>query len=131
MTDKVFSGNFSGSNNQFGDNSVQNINSSLGVHDLQQLAGLLNTLRTEIQKSPIPETAKASLTGHVETMAQAARSSDPQSGFTRALKGMNESLEQVGTATDHVSGIVSTLGKIAGIAGIAIKTVAPFVAHLL
>ncbi len=131
MTDKIFSGNFSESNNQFGDNSVQNVTSGISPGELRHIVGLLANLRAEIQKSPLPDTTKASLTEHVETMHQAAQSGDVQSGFTGALKGINEQLAQVETTGDRVSGIITVLGKIAGIAGIAIKTVAPFVAGLL
>ena len=131
MGDKTFSGNFSGSNNQFGDNSVQNITSGLTAGDLREILGLLANLRSEIQKAPIPAVTKATLEEHVEAMDQAAKSGNVKSGFTGALKGINEELAQVGTATDRVSGIVSTLGKIAGVAGVAIKAVAPFVAGLL
>jgi hypothetical protein len=131
VNDKVFSGNFSGSNNQFGDNSVQNVSSGISSSDLRDLIGLLGTLRSQIQNSGMPEATKTSLAQQVDTMDQAARSGDVKSGFTRALQGINEHLGEVGTATDRVSGIVSTLSKIAGIAGIAIKTVAPFVAGLL
>ena len=129
MTDKILSGNFSGSNNQFGDNSVQNV--GISPAELREIMSLPGNLRAEIQRSPIPAATKASLEEHVETMNQAAHSGDVKSGFTGALKGINEQLAQVDTASDHVSGIVSTLSKIAGIAGVAIKTVAPFVAGLL
>src|SRR5690348_4324628 len=120
----VFSGNFSGSNNQFGDNSVQNI--GLTASELREMLGLLSSLRSEIETAPIPATTKAALEEHVATMNEAAKSGDVKSGVTRALSGINEQLAQVGTTTDRVSGIVSSLGKIAGAAGVAIKTVAPF-----
>jgi hypothetical protein len=131
MGDKIFSGNFSGSNNQFGDNSVQNVTSGLTAGELREILSLVADLRSEIQKAPIPAATKAALEEHVETMDQAAKSGNVKSGFTGALKGINEQLAQVGTATDRVSGIVSTLGKIAGAAGLAIKVAAPFVAGLL
>jgi flagellin-like hook-associated protein FlgL len=131
MGDKNFSGNFSGSNFQFGDNSVQNITSGLTAAELREVLGLMGHLRSEIQKAPLPAATKATLEEHVQTMDQAAKSGNAKSGVTGALKGINEELAQVGTATDHVSGIVSTLGKIAGVVGVAIKTVAPFVAGLL
>jgi hypothetical protein len=121
MTGAKFSGKY-----QIGDNNQQTNIGSEG-----DITGLLELLRKEIQKSQIPAPAKASMAEHVDNMERAAESGDPKAGFAQALKGFNQNLEQVGTATDRVSGIVSTLGKIAGAAGIAIKTVAPFVASLL
>jgi hypothetical protein len=121
MTGAKFSGNY-----QIGDNNQQT-----NTDSQQDIAELLGLLREQIQNSQIPAAAKANMAEHVDSMERAAESGDVKSGFTHALKGLNQNLEQVGTATDRVSGIVSTLSKIAGVAGIAIKTVAPFVASML
>jgi hypothetical protein len=127
MTNINFSGAKVSGNVQVGNNNRQTITGSSAV----EISGLLELLREQIQAAPVPSATKASLVEHVDSMEHAAESGDPKSGFTKAFKGINQSLEQVGTATERVSGIVSTLGKIAGVAGIAIKTVAPFVASML
>jgi hypothetical protein len=127
MSNNNFSGATFTGNNLIGDNNTQNNT----YNDLQQITTLLATLRTQIQQAPIPAETKASLEEHVDSMKQAAQSPDPKSGFSQDLTGINDKLKQVGTATESVSGIVSTISKIATIAGIGIKTVAPFIAGLL
>ncbi|HET9305906.1 MAG TPA: hypothetical protein VFO46_07765 [Candidatus Sulfotelmatobacter sp.] len=127
MSNINFSGAKVSGNVQVGDKNRQTITGSSQI----EISGLLELLREQIQESAVPAATKASMAEHVDSMERAAESGDLKSGFKHAFKGFNQNLEQIGTATERVSGIVSTLGKIAGAAGIAIKTVAPFVASML
>lgn len=97
-----------------------------------EVIGLLETLCKEISNANIPDSAKNVLLNKaVPEMDQAIRSADPKSGLERGLERINDQLEGAGAVASNVSGIIDTVTKIAKSAGIAIKTVAPFLAALL
>jgi hypothetical protein len=64
-------------------------------------------------------------------MEKGARVGEVKSGLERGLERINDQLEGAGAAAKNVSGIIETVSKIASVVGIAIKTVAPFLAGLL
>jgi hypothetical protein len=97
-----------------------------------EIAGLLRQLRAEIQQATLPDSTKNVIANKaLSEMESALESDDPKSGLARGLERINDQLEGVGAAASSVSGIVQTVAKIAGAAGIVVKTVAPFLAALL
>jgi hypothetical protein len=64
-------------------------------------------------------------------MEQAVHAPEPKPALSHAMERINDQLEGAGAVAKNVSGIVETVSKIAGIVGIAVKTVAPFLAGLL
>lgn len=97
-----------------------------------EIAELLRQLRAEIQEAAIPDTTKNVIDNKaLSEMESALESNDPKSGLARGLERINDQLEGVGVVASSVSGIVQTISKIATAAGIAVKTIAPFLASLL
>lgn len=97
-----------------------------------EIADLLQQLHLEIQQATIPDSTKKVIANKaLPEMESALESDDPKSGLARGLERVNDQLEGVGAAASSVSGIVETIAKIAGSAGIVLKTVAPFLAALL
>jgi hypothetical protein len=98
----------------------------------EEISKLLEQLKCDIAIAEIPDGAKRVLQEKaVPEMADALREPDPKSGVQRGIERINDHLESVGAVTTKVSGIVETVVQIAKTAGIAIKTVAPFLAGLL
>jgi hypothetical protein len=123
-------GNVSGTNLQVGDNNTQNITMNQAARD--QVVNLLDSLHQQIQQAPIPEEIKQAITQQVlPSMQEAARQPDPRPGLTQGLEHLNANLQKANTAASSVSEIVGTVSKIAGIIGIGVKVVAPFLAGLL
>ncbi len=123
-------GNVSGTNVQVGDNNTQNV--TMNQADRDQIVNLLNSLHHQIQQAPIPEEAKQTITQQVlPTMQEAAKQPDPKPGLTQGLEHLNANLQKANTAASSVSEIVGTVSKIAGIIGVGVKVVAPFLAALL
>ncbi len=121
-------GNISATNMQVGDNATMTVTQG----GREEISELIKLLRTQIQQAAIPENAKNELTVQVvPALEQATHAPDPKPGLGSGLTRLNDNLERIGITTDKVSGIVGTVAKIASAAGIAIHTVAPFVAGLL
>jgi hypothetical protein len=97
-----------------------------------EISSLLKQLRDEITKADIPEGSKNVLLNKaVPGMDEAVTTKDPKSGLEKNIERINDQLEGVGAIAQNASGIVDVVSKIAKTAGIAIKTVAPFLAGLL
>ncbi len=123
-------GNVSGTNVQVGDNNTQNV--TMNQADRDQIVNLLNSLHQQIQQAPIPEEAKQTITQQVlPIMQEAAKQPDPKPGLTQGLEHLNANLQKANTAASSVSEIVGTVSKIAGILGVGVKVVAPFLAAFL
>jgi len=98
----------------------------------RELLDLVQQLQAEIQKAQIPDGAKRVLLAKaIPEMNQAAQSGDPKSGFERSLERIDEQLEGAGAVADHVSGIISTVTKIATLIGIPLLHAAPYLAALI
>ncbi len=98
----------------------------------EELTGLFQLLRAEVQKANLSEGAKnVLLTKAVPEMEAAVRSPDPKPAIQRGLERIDDQLQGVNAVAKDVVGIVGTVAKIAGVVGLAVKTVAPFVAGLL
>src|SRR5215472_6482906 len=98
----------------------------------KEVLSLLSLLREQLEKSDLPDGAKnALLNKAVPEMETAVQSPDPKPAMARGLERINDQLEGVGAAAKNVSGIVDTIAKIAGVVGIGVKAVAPFIASLL
>jgi hypothetical protein len=98
----------------------------------KEVLSLLSLLREQLEKSDLPEGAKNVLLNKaVPEMETAVQSPDPKPALSRGLERINDQLEGVGAAAKNVSGIVDTIAKIAGVVGIGVKAVAPFIASLL
>ena len=123
-------GTVSGTNVQVGDNNTQNV--TMNQVDRDQILSLLDSLHQQIQQALIPEEAKQVITQQVlPSMQEAAKQPDPKPGLTQGLEHLNANLQKANTAASSVSEIVGTVSKIAGIIGIGVKVVAPFLATLL
>ena len=98
----------------------------------KELLDLLLQLRSDIQKAQIPDGAKnVLLTKAVPEMEQAVHSADPKSGFERGLERVNDQLQGAGAVANNVSGILTTVVKIAKTIGTGISVAAPYLAALL
>jgi len=98
----------------------------------KEVLDLVAQLRDHIQNADIPQGAKnVLLEKAVPEMQQAMQQPEPKPALSHAFERINDQLEGAGAVAKNVSGIVETVSKIAGIAGIAVKTVAPFLASLL
>ena len=123
-------GNISGTSVQVGDHNQATV--TMTQADREEIVGLIALLRQQIQQAALPEDAKHVLASNVlPTLEQASRAPDPKPGLSNGLARINDNLQAVGSATDKMSGIVSTIAKIAATAGIAFKTVAPWLAAWL
>ena len=127
---RITTGSVSGTGIAIGDHA-QAIVTITGSQS-KELEGLLAQLREEIRKADIPETTKTVILNKaLPAMEQGARTGEAKSGLENGLERINDQLEGVGAAAKNVSGIVDTVAKIAGVVGIAVRTVAPFLAGLL
>jgi hypothetical protein len=98
-------------------------------HD--EILALLTQLRADIQAAPINEGAKkVILRDAIPEMEAAVETPAPQSGIEGGLKKINDHLESANAAAGNVANIVSTVTKIAGVVGLAVKSVTPFLARL-
>ena len=126
----VTTGNITGTGIAVG----KNVRASVTINEQtkKELTELLQQLRSEIQKAELPDGAKnVLLTKAVPEMEQAVHSPDPKSGFERALERINDQLQGAGAVANNVSGIVSTIVKIAKTIGTGISVVAPYLATLI
>ncbi len=131
MADKsIHTGNVSGTVVQFGDHNQATVTITQASRD--EITALLEHLQKQIQQADLSAGAKQVLAEKVvPQMKEAAAAPDPKPGLSAGLERMDDHLKVLDSASGHVVGIVSTLGKIASAAGIAIKVVAPFIAGLL
>lgn len=133
MAEESFSiktGNVSGKGIAIGKDVQQTVTINQG--NQHELVDLVQQLQAEIQKAQIPDGAKrVLLTKAIPEMNQAAQSDDPKSGFQRSLERIDDQLEGVGAAADHVSGIINTVAKIAKLIGIPLLHVMPYLAALI
>ncbi|MGD1064502.1 MAG: hypothetical protein ABR860_14690 [Terracidiphilus sp.] len=98
----------------------------------KEVLDLLSQLRDHIQNADLPEGAKKVLLEKaVPEMEQAVHAPEPKAAMSDAIGRINDQLQGVGAVAKNVSGIVETVSKIAGIVGIGVKIVAPFLAGLL
>ena len=98
----------------------------------KELLSLIAALRAQVQNSTLPDGTKTVLlTKAVPEMEAAAAAPDPKSGLRNGLQRIDDQLQGVGAAASSVSGIVETVSKIAGMIGVGVKVVAPFIASLL
>lgn len=98
----------------------------------KELSSLVSLLREQLQKADLPEGTKNVLLNRaVPEMETAVQSQDPKPALQRGLERINDQLEGAGAVAKNVSGIVETVAKIAGIIGVGVKTVAPFIASWL
>jgi hypothetical protein len=98
----------------------------------QDLLALIAALREHVQNSSLPEGAKSVLlTKAIPEMETAAASPDPKAGLAHGLQRIDDQLQGIGAVAGTVGGIVETVSKIAGIVGVGVKVVAPFIASLL
>jgi hypothetical protein len=105
---------------------------TIAQNDRQQIADLLEQLRREVHKASLPASAKDGLEAQaIPEMHKALQTDQPTSGLEQGLRTTNLLLQGAGAVAKDVSGIVDVVHKIAQYSGIAIKTVAPFVAGLL
>jgi hypothetical protein len=125
----IATGNISGTGIAIGDHAQAIVTTE---HQSKELEGLLTQLRDEIRKAEIPESTKTVILNKaLPEMEKGARVGESKSGLEHGLERINDQLEGVGAAAKNVSGIIETVSKIASVVGIAIKTVAPFLAGLL
>src|SRR5256885_16996990 len=106
----IRTGNVSGTGIAIGTGAQATV--SINQETKAELAQLLGELRTAIQTAQLPDGAKnVLLTKAVPDMHEALQTDDPKSGFERGLERIDDQLQGVGAAAEHVSGIVSTIEK--------------------
>lgn len=127
---EIRTGNITGTGIAVGAGARANV--QINQQTQEEVASLLSLLREQLQKAEISEGAKSVLlTKAVPEMEAALRSPDPKPALQRGLERVDDQLQAAGAAARDVSGIVETVTKIAGAVGLAVRTVAPFIAHLL
>ncbi len=134
MTDgeKTFirTGNVSGTGIVFGSNNQTTVVMQSGTE--KEILTLVEELRAQIEQSSLPEGAKSVLLSRVvPSMQEAAKSPQPAPALKASIERVNDVLTTANTAAGNVQGIVASVAKIAGLVGLGIKVVAPFVASLL
>jgi hypothetical protein len=128
----VHTGNVSGTGVAIGAGAKAQV--TMAPENRDEILKLLQQLHDEIQAAPLGDGAKNALSRSIPEMQQAVQSNEPQQpqdGIKNGLNRINDQLEAAGAVAGNVSGIVQTLAKIAEVAGVGIKIVAPFVASLL
>lgn len=126
----ITTGNISGTGIAVGTGAQATVTIDSGTQ--KELLSLIAALRAQVQSSALPEGAKTVLlTKAVPEMEAAAASPDAKSGVKSGLQRIDDQLQGVGAVAGSVSGIVETVSKIAGIIGVGVKVVAPFIASLL
>lgn len=123
-------GNITGTGIAVGDGAIASV--KITQENRNEILDLLEQLRTEIQRADIPDRAKNILLSKaVPEMEEAIKSDEPKSGLEHGLERINDQLEGVGVTASNAIGIVEKVMKIAQTAGIALKTVMPFISSLL
>jgi hypothetical protein len=108
-------------------------NVSIGnVADQQQLLKLIEELKTEIQKSTMPDAMKNTIVESVvQPMSQDVKAPEAKSKLESGLEKLNLLVKASGAAQSELETIGSIAGMIAKFGGIAFHTVAPFLAGFL
>ena len=131
MGDTTSAGDVTGNGIAIGTNASATATVMTNQDTQRQLVDLLASLREQVQKADLPETAKqVVLSGPVQQMETAAHSPDPKQEVKHGLERMNDQLQVLGVTAKNVEGLVGTLGKIASVAGVALHAM-PFLAGLL
>jgi hypothetical protein len=127
---KITTGNVTGTGIAIGTGAQATV--VINQESQKELSSLVSLLREQLQKADLPEGAKNVLLNKaVPEMETALKSPDPKPALQRGLERINDQLEGAGAVAKNVSGIVETVAKIAGVIGLGVKTVAPFIAGLL
>ncbi len=130
MNDKIKTGNITGTGIAVGHGARAQV--TITVEQQQQMRDSVSQLKEIIRSASLPKRVEASLLERsVPEIEQALESSDPKSGIETALARVNDVLEATDTTTGSLARIAGTVAKLAGIIGIGIKKVAPFLAALL
>jgi len=124
-------GNITGANVVTGDN-VSGLSINFGQEDRTEIQTQLARLRGAIESATLADGIKKVLLKNViPEMERAVESNEPKAGLEGGLKQINNQLEGVDAAATHVSSILTAVQTIAGKAGIALATAAPFLARLI
>jgi len=125
----IRTGNISGTGIAIGPGAHAEVR--IGGTEQGEIAAMIAQLRQDIAASGLNQGSKQALSGGpVTELAQAAQTGS-QSGIAAALSKTDEALKYAGATAEHASSIIATLSRIAGLAGLAFKTVAPFLAGLI
>jgi hypothetical protein len=96
-----------------------------------ELAALIGTLRTQLEQAPLPAATKEAIVEEVlPELAAAPSAPEPKTKIEAGLSKLNLLLRGAGAATEQVTAIAQSAGKIAKAAGLAFATVAPWLAKL-
>lgn len=96
-----------------------------------ELASLVGHFRTQLEQSGLPAATKEAIVEEVlPDLAAAPSAPEPKSKVESGLSKLNLLLRGAGAATEQVGGIAESAGKIAKAAGVALATVAPWLAKL-
>jgi hypothetical protein len=134
MTDgeKTFirTGNVSGTGIVLGSDNQTTVVVQTGAE--KEILSLVEELRAQIEQSALPEGTKSVLLSRVvPSMQEAAKSPQPAPALKASIERVDDVLASANTAAGNIQGIVASVAKIAGLVGLGIKVVAPFVASLL
>jgi hypothetical protein len=126
----IRTGNVSGTGIVFGSHNQTTVTVQSGTE--KEILSLVEELRAQIEQAALPEGAKSVLLSRVvPSMQEAAKSPEPAPALKASIERVNDVLVGAGTTAGNVQGIVASVARIAGLVGLGIKTVAPFVASLL
>jgi hypothetical protein len=96
-----------------------------------ELASLVSTFRTSIEQSSLPPATKEAIVEEVlPELAAAPSAPEPKAKVESGLSKLNLLLRGAGAASEQVTGIAESAGKIAKAAGVALGVVAPWLAKL-
>ena len=130
MTGKIKTGDISGTGIAVGHGASAQV--KITVEQQHEMRDLVSELKEAIHSANLPNRVETSLLERsVPKIEQAVESPDPKGGLETALAHVNDVLEATDTTTGTLARIATTVAKLAGIIGLGVKKVAPFLAGLL
>lgn len=118
-------GNVSGVGHAIGHGARSNV--QFGPQQADELKQLVSELKQHLAEAPVPEAAKqVILTRAIPELEKAPTTPDPQHAVKSSLERISENLEVAGAAGEKVVKIAEVVKKIAGVVGLGLSAVAPF-----
>jgi hypothetical protein len=130
MSDEIKTGDITGTGIAVGHGARAQV--KITVEQKQEMRNLVSELKEAIRSANLSNRVETSiLERSVPKIEQALESPDPKSGIETALSRINGVLEATDTTTGSLTRIANTVAKLAGIIGLGVKKVAPYLAGLL
>jgi len=130
MSDEIKTGDITGTGIAVGHGARVQV--KITVEQKQEMRNLVSELKEAISSANLSNRVETSiLERSVPKIEQALESPDPKSGIETALSRINNVLKNTDTTTGSLKRIANTVAKLAGIIGLGVKKVAPYLAGLL